>query len=239
MNSAITPSKYSAITESDKVAVEGLIKKIEKLKKEKRNKMVLINYTDINQILDPTEKNFVQKILAINPKKFDIYLTPVRNCEFKAKMVPIDNQIYTWQEKRVKIRRQYLPEPAYRAFANLVKSMEKDISKRILVNSGYRSPAYQLLTFIYWFSKNDYNLAQTLKSVALPGYSEHGCPKKQGVDFITENGISWGEEISFDATEEYKWLLRNGKKFNFYLSYPRNNSAGIMFEPWHWHYESR
>jgi len=39
--------------------------------------------------------------------------------------------------------------------------------------------------------------------------------------------------------EEYKWLCRDAHKYGFVLSYPRNNSVGMSFEPWHWRYESK
>ena len=73
-----------------------------------------------------------------------------------------------------------------------------------------------------------------MKEVAFPGYSEHGDPVRQAVDFITTNDNDWRR---FKKTPEYKWLSKNAYKFNFYLSYPKGNKDGIMFEPWHWHYE--
>jgi D-alanyl-D-alanine carboxypeptidase len=78
-----------------------------------------------------------------------------------------------------------------------------------------------------------------MRNVALPGYSEHGYPPRQAIDFITADGISFGPEKVFDETQEYGWLLKNAQKFGFYLSYPKNNKQEMAFEPWHWHYKAR
>lgn len=63
------------------------------------------------------------------------------------------------------------------------------------------------------------------------GYSEHQLGTT--VDITTPDvGGTYG---SFAATPAYQWLLDNGYKYGFILSYPENNSF-YMFEPWHWRY---
>ena len=58
--------------------------------------------------------------------------------------------------------------------------------------------------------------------------------KKQAIDFQIEE-YTIGND--FDKTEEYKWLQKNAKSFNFYESYPIDNNLDMMYEPWHWHHE--
>ncbi len=36
------------------------------------------------------------------------------------------------------------PPPAYEAYVRMMVAMEQDLGKRLLVESGYRSPSYQL-----------------------------------------------------------------------------------------------
>ena len=116
------------------------------------------------------------------------------------------------------------------------QAIKKDLKRSLLIISGYRSPAYQMFLFLFFLKGNDWSVEKTLKRVALPGYSEHSYPLRQGVDF----GIIKPTENPQDIvkTEEYKWLKKNAVKYRFYLSYPRNNKTGVMFEPWHWHYKS-
>lgn len=63
------------------------------------------------------------------------------------------------------------------------------------------------------------------------GYSEHQLGTT--VDFTTKalNGNLNG----FDKTSEYKWLLENGHKYGFVISYPAENTY-YKFEPWHWRF---
>ena len=118
--------------------------------------------------------------------------------------------------------------------------MEKDLSKRLYIESGYRSSAYQLYLFIYYLQNHKYSIRETVKFVALPGFSEHGSVKHQAIDFISVDGVNGEEDAKlFEALEEYRWLLANAGKYGFLLSYPRNNPTGISFEPWHWHFEGK
>jgi hypothetical protein len=68
---------------------------------------------------------------------------------------------------------------------------------------------------------------------AAPGFSEHhsgraldiGCP-----------GYAHLEE-EFEQSPAFAWLQRRGGEFGFRMSFPRNNSIGVLYEPWHWYYE--
>ena len=135
---------------------------------------------------------------------------------------------------------QYLPRVVSEAYQATMAAMEQDLGKRLLVESGYRSPAYQLYLFLFFLPKHNYSIRETNRHVALPGYSEHGSPLRQAIDFINQEGIN-GEDHpeEFEALPEYHWLLQHAVSFGFYLSYPRNNPHGTAFEPWHWHYEKQ
>lgn len=70
---------------------------------------------------------------------------------------------------------------------------------------------------------------------AAPGYSEHhtGC----AIDITTRGCQPLHEE--FEETAAFRWLQCNGKRFDFSLSYPRDNPFGIVYEPWHWACQGR
>jgi len=134
---------------------------------------------------------------------------------------------------------QFLPNDVHIAYVAMTDAMERDLGKRLLVESGYRSPAYQLYLFLFYLPKHNDSIRETNRYVALPGYSEHGAPMRQAIDFINQDGIN-GEDNpeDFEVLPEYQWLLANAHRFGFHLSYPRNNPYNTAFEPWHWHYES-
>ncbi len=116
--------------------------------------------------------------------------------------------------------------------------MEKDLGKYLMIESGYRSPAYQLYLFVFYLQNHDYSIKETNRWVALPGTSEHGDPSRQAIDFINQEGIS-GENHpeDFEELDEYEWLTQKASGFGFVLSYPRNNPTNSAFEPWHWRFD--
>jgi len=75
---------------------------------------------------------------------------------------------------------------------------------------------------------------RTLKDIlnvnAIPGHSEHhtGC----ALDLHSGDGEILTE--AFEKTPAFAWLGANAARFDFYLSYPRDNPEGIDYEPWHW-----
>ncbi len=147
-------------------------------------------------------------------------------------------QQYRQGTKLVTLDTQYLPHDTAQAYHQMMAAMQRDLGKRLLVESGYRSPAHQLYLFIFYLPKHGYSIRETNRFVALPGCSEHGNPARQAIDFINEAGVN-GEDHpeQFEALSEYTWLQQHAHEYGFYLSYPRGNRLNTSFEPWHWHYE--
>jgi D-alanyl-D-alanine carboxypeptidase len=97
--------------------------------------------------------------------------------------------------------------------------------------SGYRSADYQA-TLIARKLANGQSLAAILRVSALPGHSEHHL----GTTLDLHDGTGPALEESFEETAAFDWLRGNASAFGFVLSYPRDNSWGISYEPWHWRY---
>lgn len=97
--------------------------------------------------------------------------------------------------------------------------------------SAYRSFDYQA-KIIERKLNSGRSMESILKENTLPGYSEHHSGN--AID-LSKKGINHLNQ-SFDKTDEFKWLVKNAQKYRFYLTYPKNNKKGIMYEPWHWVY---
>ncbi len=97
--------------------------------------------------------------------------------------------------------------------------------------SGFRSYLHQK-NLIERHLKNGRMLESILTHIAIPGFSEHHSGR--AVD-IHADGKSVLEE-EFEGTQEFLWLHENASRFDFRLSYPRDNNQGIVYEPWHWFY---
>lgn len=76
-------------------------------------------------------------------------------------------------------------------------------------------------------------IEEILLSIAAPGYSEHHTGR--AIDVGTPGVLPLEE--AFSTTAAYAWLARHGGSFGFRLSYPKNNRAGFIYEPWHWLWE--
>ena len=150
----------------------------------------------------------------------------------------LEGQRYQQGTHLVTLDTQYLPHDTFLAYQRMVAAIQRDLGTRLLVESGYRSPAHQLYLFLFYLPKHGYSIKETNRFVALPGCSEHGSPARQAIDFINQAGIN-GEDHpeQFEALPEYVWLQSQAQTYGFFLTYPRGNQANTSFEPWHWHYE--
>jgi len=76
------------------------------------------------------------------------------------------------------------------------------------------------------------NIEKIFKVSAPPGYSEHHSGR--AVDLATP-GVKQ-LELNFEDSTAFRWLHENAQIFGYALSYPRGNSNGYEYEPWHWCY---
>lgn len=95
--------------------------------------------------------------------------------------------------------------------------------------SGFRSRAYQRGIFARKLARG-LAIEAILAVNAAPGHSEHhgGC----AIDIGTADEPA--AEENFEATPAFAWLQRHAKRHGFSLSYPRDNTHGVVYEPWHW-----
>ena len=100
---------------------------------------------------------------------------------------------------------------------------------QLLLLSGFRNVARQA-GILSRKLENGQELADILRVNAYPGYSEHHTGR--AVD-IGSCSCAHFEE-TFECTPEYAWLDKHAAEFGFFLSYPRENTCRIAFEPWHW-----
>lgn len=226
------------LTKKDKIVINPILKKVGDYRK--KNLPEKMTFKILYGLITREERKFLKKIMRINPKIYGFKgpyygITPVPQ-----NLIVVKNQIYKRGGRRKIIPPQLVPRKVYSAYLKLNKALENYTSKKLLIESAYRSPAYQLVIFLFYLRFHKWDLKKVIKRVALPGYSEHGYPPRQALDFMTTKGIPTDENpLEFIKTPEYKWLLKNAKKFRFHLSYPQNNPWGVVFEPWHWSYRNR
>lgn len=104
----------------------------------------------------------------------------------------------------------------------------------LLPFSGFRSYLYQKGLIAAKISRG-ISINEVLRVLAAPGYSEHHTG--EAID-ITTVGCPPAEEM-FADTSAYKWLCEHAAKFGFRESFGKNNPHNLVYEPWHWKFDSK
>jgi len=196
-------------------------------------KVAALSFTELHGNLSGQARQLSDKICSLRPNRYGISRSAVIPQSPKS-MVVISGQTYSTTEGRFPIPTRLLPRDTYRAFQALNHQLKKDTGQELVVQSGYRSPAYQLFIFLFQLKENAWSFEETLHSVALPGYSEHADAGRQGLDLRAARFMGPHKLYDFSRLESYRWLLKNADQFGFQLSYPEDNGTGTKFEPWHW-----
>jgi len=204
-----------------------------------KDRRSIVDYNTLMNQLNFYEKSFAGRVFKIDPKELG-FKGPYYSKEKPGKLIKVESVKVGERETGI----QYCPEQSYSDYLLMMEKMKKDIGKILYIDSGYRSPGRQsYLVFYYLTSSSDYSLKENAKWIAMPGYSEHGNPINNAIDFTSENGINGFSDNQtakdFEALPEFDWLMKNANQFNFYLSYSKDNPFGVAFEPWHWHWEEK
>jgi LAS superfamily LD-carboxypeptidase LdcB len=228
------------LSDSDKAMVERVVKRLEPMIEQRRSQgdIAVLTFEELYVPLDGEEKAFLQRFQNLDTKRLNLSIPYQGIPSMAPELIAIRGQMMkTAENKTQEIPSQFLPREVYDAYAAMMTAMKKDIGKVLYVESGYRSAAYQLYLFVFYLKNHDYSIHETARFVAWPGYSEHGQPTHQAIDFVNEQGVDGqGDPAVFEALEEYQWMLRHAGQYKFTLSYPRGSK--MAFEPWHWHYHS-
>ncbi|MEA5618618.1 M15 family metallopeptidase [Cronbergia sp. UHCC 0137] len=105
----------------------------------------------------------------------------------------------------------------------------------ILVSiSGFRSIKQQEQLFFDIGAQRNQTPAQRAALSAPPGHSEHHTG--YAVDIGDGTVPATNLQTNFDNTKAFQWLEGNAARFGFELSFPKDNSQGVSYEPWHWRF---
>jgi LAS superfamily LD-carboxypeptidase LdcB len=160
----------------------------------------------------------------------------VFNNDTAKRLVALEEQRYTHDGQPKVLGIQYVPLELANNLHEMNSALLSEGGTPLLVQSGFRSPTYQAITFLRLLLKNSGNLSETVKRVAPPNRSEHGDYVNLAVDFMRPD--IYGDDNDFEMSHLYPWLGKHAAKFGFSLSFPEGNPQGIDFEPWHWRFSS-
>lgn len=171
------------------------------------------------------------QMYSIDVSRFGINLEHQGQDIDPSKLVAVRNQIIVRNGVRETVGDRYTTPETYEAYYAMSVAMSRKIGRPLLIQTGYRSPAYQAVLFARNLVANDFKLDETMHTITPPGYSDHANTDSLATDFmpVTASGA-----YKLEETAEYTWMLDNAAAFDFYLSYPEENDAHMSFEPWHW-----
>ncbi len=228
------------LSDADIAHVKTLLQKLEPLIA-MGNEVGTLSSLTFNELYAPLgeeDRAFLKSFQDLDAKDLNVKIPYRGIATGDPGLIRIENQLIKMEGKEAIIPPQYLPKDVYEKYLAMMEMMQKDLGKRLYVESGYRSSAYQLYLFVFYLQNHDYSIKETVQWVALPGYSEHGSPEHQAIDFINGDGISGETDPKqFEVLPEYEWLLKNAGKFGFTESYPKD--ASTTYEPWHWRLDKK
>jgi len=229
-------SERLTITEPEKYALDHFL---ERETDEQEIKISpIISFEELIQLLSDQEKEIINKLREIDPKEFGFKGERVEIESKPPNLVAVEGQKIFRDNKEYVHSTQYLPRHVFTAFDQLRQAFENENpERRLLVESGYRSPTFQIVTLVFWLKQHKFDLSRTMRQVAMPEYSQHCSVSQTALDIMNIEGVPTDERpMYFKDTAEYAWLKGKADQFNFVESYAENNSSGIQWEPWHWQY---
>lgn len=118
-------------------------------------------------------------------------------------------------------------------FEAMQKAAEALGLRKIIVDSGYRTYAYQKVVYDKYVA--EFGEEEARKKVALPGSSEHQTGLAFDIAYM-DNGVYI--ENTNDNDPEIKWLKENAHNFGFILRYPEGKEeiTGYKYERWHYRF---
>ncbi len=231
----MTKSTKFSIASVEEKYIDSILEKIDPEKK--KSEFRVVSFDGFYRLFNTEERSFIKGLIAIDPLEYGFKGKFFGIHEVPNDLVEVKDQKYHIKDEIKTVDIQYVPKQTYEAYQKLNESLYAEEKKKLLVLSGYRSSAYQAFVFLWYLKYYKFDLQKTIKRAAIPGYSEHSFPTQQAIDFMTEKGSPTEENPEdFENTVEYKWLEKNANHFKFYLTNPRNNKLGTMYEPWHWAY---
>lgn len=196
----------------------------------------------LRTLLSAAQRAVVDQIIDLDPRDYGVSTPYAGDLEpVPADLVTVSGHQYSEHGEQKVMSEKCVPRHVFDAYVRMNDAfMTEHRNRKLLIQSGYRSPAYQVVVFINWLM-NGYagDIAKTIRHASPPRYSQHTIASKAAIDFKNIDGSpSSGHPEDFKDTVEYAWLRQHGDEFSFYESWPEGNEYGMRAEPWHWQYRS-
>lgn len=202
----------------------------------------VITLERLRALLSAHQWALADQVIGLKPRDYGVGTPYAGDLEpVPADLVMVSGQRYADHGEPKVLGEKYVPRHIFEAYVRMNDAFRAEYRDRgLLIQSCYRSPAYQVVVFINWLV-NGYqgDIAKTIRHASPPNYSQHAIASKAAIDFKSVDGSPSDDDPGdFQDTVEYAWLGRHAGDFGFYESWPPGNEFGMRAEPWHWQYRA-
>ncbi len=124
-------------------------------------------------------------------------------------------------------------QAAARAFLDM-KEAARSQGVYLVPISGFRSEEDQKYLFFEVKAQRGQVTTERAEVSAPPGYSEHHTG--YAVDIGDANLPATDLSPNFENTPAFQWMKENAAYYSFEISFPKGNTQGVSYEPWHWRF---
>jgi hypothetical protein len=198
----------------------------------------VITLDRLRENLDDGQRTLVEQVIGLRPGDYGVDTPYAGNLEpVPSDLVLVPGQQYTEHGRRRTLGDKYVPWPVFERYTALDDAFaDENPGRRLLIQSCYRSPAYQVAVFVSWLvTRYHGDIGQAIRHASPPAYSQHTIASQAAIDFKNVDGSpSDNDPGDFAYTAEYAWLREHAARFRFYESWLPGNEFGMRPEPWHW-----
>lgn len=223
----------------DQVLLSRLLARLDQLEAD-RVLTPVITLDRLREFLDDEQRALVEQVIGLRPTDYGVNPPYAGDLEpVPSDLVKVSGQQYTERGERRTLGDKYVPRHVFEKYTELNDAFaDEHPGRQLLIQSCYRSPAYQVAVFVGWLAtRYQGDVGQAIRHASPPGYSQHTIASKAAIDFKNVDGSpSDTDPGDFAHTAEYAWLREHAARFRFYESWPPGNEFGMRAEPWHWQY---
>jgi LAS superfamily LD-carboxypeptidase LdcB len=223
----------------DEALLRGFLARLDQLETD-RVLTPIITVDRLREFLDDGQRMLVEQVIGLRPSDYGVDTPYAGDLEpVPSDLVTVSGQHYTEHGERRTLGDRYVPRHVFEKYTALNDAFTGEHpGRRLLVQSCYRSPAYQVAVFVSWLvTRYQGDIGQAIRHASPPGYSQHTIASKAAIDFKNVDGSpSDTDPGDFAYTVECTWLREHAARFRFYESWPPGNEFGMRAEPWHWQY---
>jgi hypothetical protein len=171
----------------------------------------------LRESIDDGQRVLVEQVIGLRPGDYGVDTPYAGDLEpVPSDLVTVSGQQYTEHGGQRTLRDKYVPRHVFEKYTALNDAFaDEHPGRRLLIQSCYRSPAYQVAVFVSWLvTRYQGDIGQAIRHASPPGYSQHTIASKAAIDFKNVDGSpSDTDPGDFACTAEYAWLREHAVQF--------------------------